>query len=387
MTTRPAFWIIVVLIVTAILLQVDRSTRVILGGFIILVIIARLLVNEQIRRNNTFRMHLVSPDLINESLVLEAKLAGKECLFLIDTGYAGPPVISTSYLALDDPVSMSLDERYAHITRALMRSVNSNQHHHAIDMFLKSKRCTSYTSGCTMRLMGIGAVSEQQADMMLCQALQFRAYDGFMSTPVSTIDADVFVTNRLSQSIHILTCDYLVHCSPTLLDSKNGIMRLYIPFDEVVLIRTRMTMLPHILNGGAFVVPITLGGIEFQVTVDTGAPGPVSLGRDSAERLQRCVRRHKTLGQEGVNGEHVCSEIITTDMMFCNEIVYDVPVFVNDTPVEGVDGYIGMGVLRAYNILITEEGIGFAFNGNEIRSVDTFTESAEAGKCDIALSC
>jgi predicted aspartyl protease len=367
--------------------QVDRSTRFVLGGFIILVIIARLFVNQQFRRNNTFRMHLVSPDLINESLVLEANLAGKDSLFLIDTGYAGPPVISTSYLALSDPVDMSLEKRYVHITRALMHSVNSNQHHRAIDTFLRSKRCTSYTSGCTMRLMGIGAVSEQQADMMLCQALQFRAYDGYMSTPISSIDADVFVTNRLSQSIHILTCDYLVHCSPTLLDLKNGLMRLYVPFDEAVLIRTGMTMLPHKLNGGAFVVPIMLGGIEFHVTVDTGAPGPVSLGRDSAERLRRCVRKHKTLGQEGVNGERVCSEIITTDMMFCNKSVQNVPVFINDTPVEGVDGYIGMGVLRAYNMLITEEGIGFASNGVAIRSVGTFTDSAESGKCDIALSC
>ena len=164
-------------------------------------------------------------------------------------------------------------------------------------------------------------------------------------------------------------------------------MRHFVPFDETVLIRTRMTMHPFKLNGGAFVVQLTLGGIEFNVTVDTGAPGPVSLGKDAAKRLHACVRKHKVLGQEGVNGERVCSEIITTDMTFCGQSKQDVPVFVNDTPVEGVDGYVGMGVLRAFDILITEDGIGFAPNGFKIRSTDSFLKTAESGKCDLPLSC
>lgn len=385
---RPQSWALLVTLIAVILaLATNKPCRLACLFTIVLLVVGRLVASRIERRGNTFRMHLFAPDTMNESLLLEADLAGRKTLFLIDTGYAGPPVISTTYLALDDASGMPLGERYGHITRQLARGIDANAHHRALHEFLQRKRCVAYTSGCTMRLMGIGEVSEQQADMLLCEALRFRAMDGTMNRPRSNIDADVFVTNRLSQSIHILTCDYLVHASPALLDVGGGRLRLFVPPEEALLLRARMTMHPLRLSGGAFVVPIDVGGATFQVTVDTGAPGPVSLGKEASKRLRTCVREGKALHQEGVNGERVCSEIIQTDMNFCGHAVGDVPVFVNDTSVEGVDGYVGMGVLRAFDMLVLAEGIGFAPNGLALRSADTYASSATGQRCDVDLAC
>jgi hypothetical protein len=324
---------------------------------------------------------------MNESLLLETNLEKQDTLFLIDTGYAGPPVISSSYLAIEDSSGLPLNERYARITRRLAKGVDSNARHRAIDSFLRRRGCVAYTSGCTMRLMGIGDVQEQQADMLLCGPLRIRSIDGTMAAPMTRVDANVFVTNPLPTSVHILTCDYLVHASPTLIDIGNGVLKLSLSQTEAVAQRATMSMHPIDMSGGAFVVPIRLGGVVFRVTVDTGAPGPVSLGRSAGARMKSCMREKKALHQEGVNGERVCSEITRTDMSFAGNMVNDVPVFVNDTEVEGVDGYVGMGVLRAFNILILPDGIGFAPNGNPIRSADTYAASTDGDGCNIQLSC
>lgn len=386
--TRSLFWILLVACILATLaLAADGPWKRVFALALLMLVVGRIATIIFERRTNRFRMHLLAPDAVNESLLLESRLAGSDTLFLIDTGYAGPPVISMSYLAVADPSELPIAERYAHIARLLLQEVDSNAHHSAIQHFMRNKRCAAYTSGCTMRLMGIGDVSEQQADMMLCEALQFRSHDGWMNRPDATIDADVFVTNRLSQSIHILTCDYLVHSSPALLDIGNGVMQLFVSDEEAALLRTRMTMFPLRLSGGAFVVPIELGGVTFHITVDTGAPGPVSIGKDAGKRLKRCMRERRALHQDGVNGERVCSEIITTQMNFCGHEVDDAPVFVNDASIEGVDGYVGMGVLRAFDILVLEDAIGFAHNGLSIRSTDTYTASSASRECDIELHC
>ena len=89
----------------------------------------------------------------------------------------------------------------------------------------------------------------------------------------------------------------------------------------------------------------------------------MSLGKEAAKRLTLCTRTQTALTQEGVNGEHICSDIIVAALEFGGKKVRAVPVFVNDRPVEGVDGYVGLGVLRAFNMLITYDGIGFSENG------------------------
>ena len=93
---------------------------------------------------------------------------------MIDTGYAGPPVLSACYLAVNDPTQDDVDQRFRKITQRLDAGVTTDRQHRAIDEFINARGCLAYTSGCTMRLMGIGSTQEQQADMLMCDMLEMR---------------------------------------------------------------------------------------------------------------------------------------------------------------------------------------------------------------------
>lgn len=346
------------------------------------------------RRYNCFRVHLLSTDAVNESLVLEAELAGESTLFMLDTGYAGPPVLSASYLAVDrGDAPADVPTRYRAAVRELERGVDEDARHAAVDDFLQRSGCLAYTSGCTMRLMGIGATQEQQADMFMCGMLRLVTTYGAFATPKrvsSDAHADVFVTNPLPTSVHILTCDFLLHSSPALVAPARRALQLNMSAAEELGERVRMTMHPIVMSGGAFVVDVRLAGEAFRCTVDTGAPGPVCLSVGAGRRLRACNRSRETrvMRQAGVNGEQVCSELVAATMEFCGQTFEDVPVFVNDSETEQVDGYVGMGVLRAFDMLISPSGIGFARNELPMRTLDEYRVASAPGKCEhVQLGC
>lgn len=375
--------LVIGLVVLAILVSTNNQPIQIAS----VVVIAGLVVASMMRqRNNTFAMHLASSDAVNESLVLDCKLADRRMLFMIDTGYAGPPVLSASYLAQDDDSHGSVSARFKAAMARLEAGVDADAQNRAIDVFLKKSRCFAYTSGCTMRLMGIGSTQEQQADMLMCEMLQIRALNGRFASPkrdTSEAQADVFVTNTLPTSVHIITSDFLLHSSPALLDMSNGALHLNMGANEEYVLRGSMCMHPMVLSGGSFVVTIDVGGSSMRCTVDTGAPGPICLGASAAKRIGACSRGGKevSLRQSGVNGEQVCSDIIRARVSFCKHVFEETPVFINDTEVDQVDGYVGMGFLRAFNIMITESGIGFSKNGLTMTSFDKYADHAHSGVC------
>ncbi len=345
------------------------------------------------RRYNCFKMHLIASDAVNESLVLEGYVSGRNALFMVDTGYAGPPVLSASYLSIQDSCEANVRERFTNIMQTLERGVSVDEQNQAIDDFISRSGCMAYTSGCTMRLMGIGATQEQQADMLMCDMLELRTVSGQYGKPkrmTSAAHADVFVTNPLSSSIHIITCDFLVHSSPALLEISAGKLHLNMPVHEELFYKTRMTMHEVILSGGSYVVVIDIGDEKFRCTVDTGSPGPICLSASAVARLKKCKqgRERHVIRQSGVNGEEVCSEIVTATIKFCSNTFENVPIFANDTNTDQVDGYIGLGVLRAFDILITSNGIGFCTNGYKMLSAEEFKSSASVGACPgVSLSC
>lgn len=367
--------------------KVVRNTAIGCLVFAIVVVLMK-------RKYNRFRAHLIAIDVVNESLVLEGELAGEPMLFMLDTGYAGPPVLSSSYLAIGHKCRGGVAKRYHHAVELLEAGVSEDARNEAIDAFLNRSGCLAYTSGCTMRLMSIGATHEQQADMFMCNMLKLSTvYDAFATPKRASSDAhaDVFVTNPLPTSVHIITCDFLIHSSPALISPAHQLLHLNMSTAEEAIERVRMTMQPVAMSGGSFVVQLTLGGEPFRCTVDTGAPGPVCLSSGASARLRSCQRNHndtRVLRQAGVNGEQVCSELITTSMNFCGRAFENVPVFVNNSETEQVDGYIGMGVLRAFDILISPTGIGFAQNTLRMRSLDEYRSAAAPGKCDnIHMNC
>ena len=380
--------IVVLGIMVIILVSANDARLKLLAGVGIIV----LMVKDGMRcRANTFKMLMIETDAVNESLVLDCRLAGHSCLFMIDTGYAGPPVLSASYLAAGD-AGTGVSERYKKAVQRLEAGVSVDKQNRAIEHFINTSMCLAYTSGCTMRLMGIGETHEQQADMLMCEMLEIKTIDkgyGMPKRSTSNAMADVFVTNPLPSSIHILTCDFLLHSSPALILPADGRLVLNMPIEQEVLWKSRMHMHPMILSGGSFVVDIDVGGESMRCTVDTGAPGPICISSKAAKRIKKhCRRERYTLRQSGVNGEHICSEIVRTDIVFSGTKVPAAVVFVNDSDIDLVDGYVGLGVLRAFDMLLTHNGIGFRRNKNSIRPFESYRSVAHNSTCSsVELPC
>lgn len=348
----------------------------------IAVVLAASMIN---RRHNTFRMDIVATDAFNEILALQCRLAGRRMMFMLDTGYAGPPVLSASYLAVREPAAADPAARYLEILQRLS-AVSVDDQSGAINAFLRESGCSSYTSGCTMRLMGIGATQEQQADMFMCEMLRIKTKGGAYASPrmdASHARADVFVTNALPGSIHILTCDFLLHCSPALISISARELRLNMGINEELYWRSVMTLHPLSMSGGAFVVTILVGGASLRCTVDTGSPGPICLSADAAARLRVCLHpdRATTVRQSGVNAEEICSQVVAADVEFGKARFSRVPIFLNDTSMDQVDGYVGLGFLRAFDMIVARDAIGFARNGLEMASLQAYADAGTPGVC------
>ena len=311
----------------------------------------------------------------NEALVVAATYAGHDALFMIDTAYAGPPVLSASYLAVERRCAGGdVRARYKRCAALLQREATDDQRSAALLALLREGRCRAYTSGCTMRLMGIGETTEAQADMLLCPGLSLGGARG----GAGGVDADVLVTHPLHGSVHILTCDYLLHRAPCVLRPGAGLLHLGLSRLDAVRLRPTFAFLPAAFVGGAFVVPVAVGGAELQIVVDTGAAVPLSLGRTAAARLTACARPSPParVTQAGVHGERVCSDALTARVAFGPVDLGEVELYVNEGEVEGADGYAGIGLLRALDLWLEPAAFGVRRSGLPPRGAATSAEGS-----------
>lgn len=322
---------------------------------ILLILLGILFLVTRRRRSSSVRLYAVDSGSGNVAIVLKGVLAGRPALFQLDTGYAGPPVLSSNYLAASqDPVVQRAARRpetgYATIIERIV-NLDDGERDGAVDNFLARSRCHAYTSGCTMRLMGIGSIVEQQADMFLCDALRFSTSLGTLITPKRE-RGDVLVTNPLPSSVHILTFDYLRHLAPVIIDNGRGRLEILDRPTYSFDIRPLRTA------GGSPVVDVVVDGVAFACTLDTGSPGGVCIGSQAASRLSTRVRpTGLTVSQTGVNDERVCSSIVIASAVSVHDVkLVDVPIFVNNIPVDHTDGYVGMGLVRALDIYIGDDG-------------------------------
>ena len=334
------------IILLVLIISLKTTATTVLSSILLLMILYKL--------NMTTVIHfdLASDENnMNEAIVLSAKINQiHKTLFMLDTGYAGPPVLSTSYLHLQDKCSKgTVNDRYKNsIAQLSNNTVSEDEQNIAIRNFLSDGICQTFTSGCTMQLVGIGSSVQQQADMFLCPVVEFKNKNGLFVSKKDDkkAQADVIVTNPLPNSIHILTCDYLVHNSPCLIDMKNTSITLNIDNIYSAYLKASFSFIPSHMVGGAFVIPVVVGSETFMVTVDTGSPGPLCLGKDASERLKMCSFKEKRkITQIGVNGEEICSDILYSDI-YINSIYFEeIGIFSNNVNVNGVDGYIGIGIL------------------------------------------
>ena len=212
--------------------------HIVVGICVVLIVVYYVLHGENASHR---KLYLVSDDSGNESLILDASLAGRRALFMLDTAYAGAPVVSETYAAVQGKCSWGgVQSRFKKCMRLAARTVDQNARNVSVDReLLQSFRCRAFTSGCTMRLMGIGETVENQADMLLCPSISF---DG--KKDVDIIDADVVVTNPLPGSPHILTMDYLLHRSPCVVLPRTGNIYFRLPVSMSSIMRHSLSSTP-----------------------------------------------------------------------------------------------------------------------------------------------
>ena len=339
--------------------------------WILLLLVAASVV-AVLRARRHSQLHLVSDEIGNEVLLLRSRIGGCHGLFMVDTAYAGAPVLSTSYLATAPRRAYpSITAEYRASIAALSRKPSEGERLAAINAFLRRAPCRAYTSGCTMRLMGIGTTSETQSDMLLCPPIRVAA---------ETETADVFVTNPLPTSVHILTMDYLMHRAPcVLLPAQQKMMWSVV---NPAMRATFEFFVPRLV-GGAARIPMSIGGATLQIVVDTGAAAALSLAADSFERVSSCENRQKSALQRGVNGERICSTVVHADVSVGRVNLGSVEVFVNSTNVEGADGYAGMGLLRALDLWIAPRELGVRRSGLAPKGSGALRD----GACETSFRC
>ena len=341
------------------------------------ILTAYYILHRQSRRGlfaeKSRHIYLVSDESGNESLVLDASLAGRRALFMLDTAYAGAPVVSETYAAVQSRCSWGdVRSRYRRCMRLATRTVDNNARNVSVDReMLRNIGCRAFTSGCTMRLMGIGETVENQADMLLCPSIRF---DG--RRDVDVIDADIVVTNPLPGSPHILTMDYLLHRSPCVVLPRAEKIYFRLPISMASVMRPTFEFHAVRLVGGAFSVDFVVGGARMNLVIDTGASTTVSLSSTSLHKLQTCARASKSVVQVGVNGERVCSNIVATRVRLGRIDMGSVEVLANTTPVQGSDGYVGMGVLRSLDMWFEHGYMGVRRSGLAVRTIERARTSA-----------
>lgn len=61
--------------------------------------------------------------------------------------------------------------------------------------------------------------------------------------------------------VTLVTCDYLLHASPVLINIAKGELCLSLSPEHALVVQSEMTMYPlRLSGGGAFVIPLELGG-------------------------------------------------------------------------------------------------------------------------------
>jgi hypothetical protein len=338
-------------------------------------------------RAGRHRLALVHDGHGNEALVLAAHLGGEDdALFLLDTAYAGAPVVSTSFLAVsraarrDGHPSDDLQARYLASLAALRARPWNRAQRLAVDALLalpSGRRCRAYTSGCVMRLMGIGATTEARSDMLLCPALL--PYESNAKGGATDGVGDVLVTHALPGTPHILTVDFLLHRAPCLVLPARQLLVLGAAEDG----EDDFQYHPARLVGGAFAVPMRVGGTRLFIVLDTGASAPLSLAPQAVARLARCrpLASPRKATQVGVNGERVCSDVLEAHVRVTATEgrpidLGTVQVLANSHDVEGADGYAGMGLLRALDLRFEAHRVGLRLSGLPPREAASLAHGA-----------
>lgn len=297
-------------------------------------------------------LRLAVDDAGNESLVVQLRggVYGRRSAYLVDTAFSGAPVVSLSYAAhlKSTPSLRHMAPREQHRRVARLPKPREEQMDAALRELIVKSRSRVFTSGCTMRLASIGEITESHSDMILAGALRT---GGLMMR-----GGDVFVTNELAGSVNVLTSDFLYHRAPVLVAPAKG----KIVFRAAAWRRYGFRIERTTLVAGAPSVAVVVGGVSRQLILDTGASSCVCL--NPGIRFHGLPSDQKVV-QRGVNGERVCGAVSVADVEIAGFRLPSVQVVQNTAALPHADGYVGLGVLRAFDLLVSFDYVGFKRSG------------------------
>ena len=324
----------------------------------------------------------------NSMLVCPAWIGDHSTLFLIDTGYGGAPVLSLPLLHSEGGDHSTLSSKLSALQS--VRSVGQEAEVRALHRFMRRQRCVSFTAGGSQTLMGIGASASSTTDILLGPGVHFEGVDAPAvggRECCGYADADVYVTTSMPTA-HILTMDWLRQASPCMIRMQAGELRIGMSEAELADALPRFRLLTRQMSGGAFVARVRVAGGSFiRCTVDTGAACYVSLSARAASGF-RCERRvARLVRQSGVNDERVCADVVHGEVTLGDEErMPDVPIFVSTTAPTDVDGYVGIALLRHYDLLVANDSLYVRRNE---RAFDSHLLDAgfEEGACGASVPC
>ena len=314
----------------------------------------------------------------NPCLAVRARIGSYETVFCVDTGFAGPCLLSLPCLALEstrpvptsggaDDVARWCDDTQQRLGRERAPETRQQQ---ALARFLSATRSSDFTSGCTMRLASIGATTEQTSEILLTPPLELYARptasgerpDGLTASAraCSGQPAGEILTSTPMATLHLLTCDWLLQNAPAMLSPVEGALRTNLRGAALEDARGGRPGAFHTvsttLRGGAFVATVRVGGADMRVTVDTGAACYLSVGHTAAARIAQCASTGASMRQVGANGERICAQLLLAAVEMAGVAFAGVPVTVNDRDVDEEDGYAGVCLLRHFDMLLLPHG-------------------------------
>ena len=237
-------------------------------------------------------------------------------LFLLDTGFAGVPILNRNHSSTAPPTGCTL----------------------ADDTFAFS-------------LASLGRVQGHVAEQMTC-AMQLD----------NIVDDDQyhqrFLLMDLDESIpHILTIDFLLSWGgSTTLELGGGSPRVTMGLQSHPMgieVKTRKI-------NGAYAIRLSILDIDGDILgdgwfiIDTGSPAPLTIGKSFGETLnirgRHQSQKERFIKQIGVNRESICSLVSPQVIAQVSEssLHMSTPLLINDGDTHGSDGYIGLGMLTRW---------------------------------------
>lgn len=297
----------------------------------------------------TVKLHVYAPNTADAQLVVAARIGGRDVLMQLDTGFSGPPTLHAAFLGCDSGSGSVLD-RYGHCL------ARPNGGEHALTEFAQQAQCTAYAGGCSTTVhTATRAAVEDHARLWQCGCIQLQSTDGYVC--VRRKAADVILAKADVVAPHILTVDYMLDVAPSVLWMREEKWELCRGV-RAAWLRSVFRLERLELHSGVPVIKVLIGGRVRRLILDTGAGFAVLLS--DADGVTLSGRR---VGLQSIHKHATEAEVGTAQVHVASTTFDNVPVLVG-AAISGVDGLIGLGLLRCLDIYIGRKHIGMRSNGN-----------------------